>query len=87
MISRWRQRAGTQIGELCRSFEEMRQRLKDSAEEKIASEKESRALISNIAHEFVNTSIHRAQGICGGHYGRRGRHGGEAGSLYPYDLQ
>lgn len=30
-----------EIGELCQNFEEMRQRLKDSAEEKLASEKET----------------------------------------------
>ena len=41
-----------EIGELCRSFEEMRQRLKENAEEKISSEKENKALISNIAHDL-----------------------------------
>ena len=39
-----------EIGELCRSFEEMRLRLKDNAEEKIEGEKENKTLISNIAH-------------------------------------
>lgn len=41
-----------EIGELCRSFEEMRQRLKENAEEKISAEKENKALISNIAHDL-----------------------------------
>lgn len=41
-----------EIGELCKSFEEMRQRLKDSAEEKILAEKENKTLISNIAHDL-----------------------------------
>ncbi|WP_075721284.1 sensor histidine kinase [Roseburia sp. 499] len=41
-----------EIGELCRNFEDMRLRLKESAEEKIASEKESKVLISNISHDL-----------------------------------
>ena len=41
-----------EIGELCRSFEEMRLRLKDNAEEKIEGEKENKTLISNIAHDL-----------------------------------
>ena len=41
-----------EIGELCVSFEEMRKRLKDSAEEKVRNEGESKALISNIAHDL-----------------------------------
>lgn len=41
-----------EIGELTRNFEEMRQRLKDNAEEKINSEKENRILISNISHDL-----------------------------------
>lgn len=41
-----------EIGELTRDFEEMRQRLKDNAEEKINSEKENRILISNITHDL-----------------------------------
>ena len=40
-----------EIGELCRNFEEMRQRLKDNAEEKLSGERENKALISNIAHD------------------------------------
>lgn len=41
-----------EIGELCRNFEEMRQRLKDNVEEKVSNEKENRTLISNIAHDL-----------------------------------
>lgn len=41
-----------EIGELCRSFEEMRKRLKDQAEEKLTSDKENKELISNISHDL-----------------------------------
>ena len=41
-----------EIGELCRSFEEMRYRLKESEEEKIFGEKENKVLISNISHDL-----------------------------------
>ncbi len=41
-----------EIGELCRNFEEMRYRLKQSEEEMLAGEKESRVLISNISHDL-----------------------------------
>ncbi|MBR1391442.1 MAG: HAMP domain-containing histidine kinase [Lachnospiraceae bacterium] len=41
-----------EIGELGQNFEEMRQRLKESAEEKLANEAENRDLISNIAHDL-----------------------------------
>lgn len=44
--------ANDEIGDLCRNFEEMRQRLKESTEEKIMAEKENRVLISNIAHDL-----------------------------------
>ena len=54
-----------EIGELCRNFEEMRQRLKDSAEEKIASEKENKTLISNIAHD-LKTPITAVKGYAEG---------------------
>lgn len=54
-----------EIGELCRNFEEMRQRLKDNVEEKIASERESKALISNIAHD-LKTPITAVKGYAEG---------------------
>ena len=41
-----------EISELCQNFEEMRLRLKESDEEKIASEKENKVLISNISHDL-----------------------------------
>ena len=39
-----------EFSELCRDFEEMRRRLKESAEEKIVLDKENKELISNISH-------------------------------------
>lgn len=41
-----------EIGELCRNFEEMRFRLKESEEEKLVGERENRVLISNISHDL-----------------------------------
>ncbi len=41
-----------EIGQLCQDFEEMRIRLKENAEEKIQSDKESKELISNISHDL-----------------------------------
>ncbi|MDO5423044.1 MAG: HAMP domain-containing sensor histidine kinase [Eubacteriales bacterium] len=41
-----------EFSELCRDFEEMRQRLVESQEEKAAYDKESRELISNISHDL-----------------------------------
>jgi signal transduction histidine kinase len=40
------------IGELCADFEDMRKRLKVSAEEKLEYDKESKELISNISHDL-----------------------------------
>ena len=41
-----------ELGELCICFEEMRQRLKESSEEKIQYDEESKELISNISHDL-----------------------------------
>ena len=54
-----------EMGELCRNFEEMRQRLKESTEEKMAAEQENKALISNIAHD-LKTPITAVKGYSEG---------------------
>ena len=41
-----------EIGQLCRDFEEMRVRLKDTASEKVEYDKRSKELISNISHDL-----------------------------------
>ena len=41
-----------EFSELCQDFEEMRKRLKESAEEKIILDKENKELISNISHDL-----------------------------------
>ena len=41
-----------EIGLLCQDFEQMRIRLKESAEEKVQYDKESKELISNISHDL-----------------------------------
>lgn len=41
-----------EMGRLCQNFEDMRKRLKESAEEKVEAEKENRILISNISHDL-----------------------------------
>lgn len=42
----------SEIGELYRNYEDMRLRLKESAEEKIQNERQNRELISNISHDL-----------------------------------
>ncbi len=41
-----------EIGQLCQDFEEMRLRLKESVEEKLQFDEESRALLLNISHDL-----------------------------------
>lgn len=57
--------ARDEIGELSRDFEEMRIRLKESAEEKLQNEAENRELIRNISHD-LKTPITAIQGYAEG---------------------
>ena len=58
-----------ELGKLCEDLEGMRKRLKDTAEEKLRFDKESKELISNISHDLktpVTTIKGYAEGIMDG---------------------
>ena len=54
-----------EIGDLCGDFEDMRRRLKESAEEKLQYDKENKELISNISHD-LKTPITAIKGYAEG---------------------
>jgi signal transduction histidine kinase len=54
-----------EVDELCRTFEEMRVRLKEANEEKIEFDRQNRELISNISHD-LRTPITAVKGYCEG---------------------
>ena len=56
---------GSEIGELCGDFEDMRKRLKESAEEKVQYDMDNKELISNISHD-LKTPITAIKGYAEG---------------------
>ena len=63
------QESDDEFGQLFKDFEDMRKRLKDTAEEKVRFDKENKELISNISHDLktpVTTIKGYAEGIMDG---------------------
>lgn len=61
--------ADDELGQLCKDLEDMRRRLKDTAEEKIRFDRQNKELISNISHDLktpVTTIKGYAEGILDG---------------------
>ena len=75
-----------ELGRLCMDFEEMRIRLKESAEEKVQYDKESKELISNISHD-LKTPITAIKGYVEGILDGVASSPEKLDQIYPHHLQ